>query len=73
MTRGATIVLLGVGVGAIVVASRASARAPAPPRERPDDLRARVVEAQRISARASLLARELAERWSAAQERNGRG
>ncbi len=68
MTPGAAIVLIGLGLGTFVVAGRSDPRAPTSPRERADTLRARAVEAQLASARASRIARELMERWSRAED-----
>ncbi len=67
MTPGTTLVLLGFGLGALVVASQRNDRGSH--RSIADDatLRARAIEAQQISARASQRARELAALWS---ERN---
>lgn len=58
------LVLLSLGLGTLLVASRpgASREAVSP------SLRERAIEAQRISARASLRARELTARWSAEQD-----
>lgn len=69
MTPGAALVLLGVSVGALVVAGRSSPHAATQtPRERADMLRVRAGEAQQRSAYASQLARDLAAQWSVAED-----
>lgn len=60
--------ILGIGLGALLIADRSRGRAPlalSPPTA--SALRDLSVEAQRISARASQLARDLAATWSEAQ------
>lgn len=69
MTRGTTLVLLGFGLGALILAGQSSPRAEAAPR---DALRARAIEAQRISAIATQRARDLAARWSDQRENGPR-
>jgi HD-like signal output (HDOD) protein len=76
MTPGTALVLLGFGLGALIVVGRSNPRAlPLSPREQADTLRKRALEAQRCAARASQLARDLAARWTEAEDaaRNGRG
>lgn len=58
MTPG--IVLLGLGIGALLVANRGRSREPSPA-----SLRDRTIEAQQIAAQAALRARELAAQLSA--------
>lgn len=60
MTSGTALVLLGFGLGALIMAGQSATA----PRSSTDELRARVLEAQRISAAASRRARELAALWS---------
>lgn len=55
--------LLGLGLGALLVTNGRM-----PPRA--TSLRDRTIEAQRISARASQRARELADQWSTEQDRS---
>jgi hypothetical protein len=63
--------LLGLGIGALLVAKshldpRASGESPSRSvRSSASSLRDRVIEAQKISARASQIARELTAQWSA--------
>jgi hypothetical protein len=63
MTTGTAFILLDFGLGALLVAKQGS------PREDPrapslnEELRARAIEAQRASARASQRSRELTSRW----------
>jgi hypothetical protein len=64
MTPPLVLTLLGVGLGVLIVAS-----GPSSPRAGATTLRDRVIEAQRISAIASLRARELAAQWSAGERR----
>lgn len=70
MSTGTTLVLLGFGIGALILTSprtrREDPRAPAPTAD--DQLRARAIEAQRASARASQRARELTAQWQERQE-----
>jgi len=71
VTPGAVIVLLGFGLGALVVAGQSSPRGAtesSSPRERADALRAKTIQAQQASARASRTARELMAAWSAAED-----
>jgi hypothetical protein len=56
--------LFGFGLGALIMAGQSSPRTLAPPHESADALRARAIEAQRISAIASQRARDLATQWS---------
>lgn len=66
MTPGTVLVLLGFGLGTLIMAGQSSPRATA--ESHADELRARVIEAQRISAAASQRARELAALWSRSED-----
>ena len=67
MTAGTALVLLGFGLGTLIAASQAAPREPQSPRARADNLRERAAFAQQSSARAAQYARELAARWSDAE------
>lgn len=63
MTRGTTLVLLGFGLGALLVANRGTTREDPRAPSRVNQLRARAIEAQRTSAMASRRAREVTALW----------
>lgn len=69
MTRGSALVLLGFGLGTLMVAAQSGAGKDPRSTPRAAELRARAIEAQRISAVASQQARELAAQWSAQDAR----
>lgn len=67
MTRGAAILLFGLGIGAAIVgAGRADSTAS--PRQRADALRAQTSRAQETSAAAARRARDLMDQWIAAED-----
>lgn len=67
MPTAGMFVLLGLGVGAIVLAGRAlQPGMDLSPHVRAELLRTRAIEAQRRADRAAQEARELTERWAAA-------
>lgn len=70
MTTGTALVLLGFGLGTLLMADQSSPRSSprAAAESHADELRARVIEAQKISAAASQRARELAALWSRAED-----
>ena len=65
LTSGAAFVLFGFGLGALIVAGQSSVR-------QGTSLRDQAIAAQRASARAAAHARELTERWNAAQASQAR-
>jgi len=66
VTPGTTLVLLGLGLGALVVTGPST---PQPSlRARADALRTLTITAQRNSASAAQLARDFRARWSAAED-----
>jgi len=67
MNPGTASALLGIGLGAIVIAGRSASRATVSPRERADALRISAIEAQREASRASKIARDLTAQWSRAE------
>lgn len=68
MTPGTALVLLGFGLGAWMMAIQSTPQTTASPRERADDLRTRAIEAQRRSAIASQVARDLTSQWITTQD-----
>jgi len=66
MPPATALLLLGLGVVAVAAAGRSSSPRIAL-RDQADELRARAIHAQRISAKTSAQARELMEQWSAAE------
>jgi hypothetical protein len=61
-------VLLGFGLGALVMVGQSAPRAAVSARDRAEALRMRTIEAQKRSAVASQLARDLMEQWSQAED-----
>lgn len=68
MSPATALVLLGLGLGALVVADRASPRVARPLRERAVVLQQQATRAQEASALSSRRARELVDQWSAAED-----